>query len=55
MLSWSDLDLIDHFAWGLSNGKNRGNCAEEVSIDTLDTLVMVCGEEVGLNFVSIVF
>ena len=46
MLTWSDLDHIDHFAWGITNKKPRTS-AMEVSPETFDALLMFCGEEVG--------
>ena len=46
MLSWSDLDHIDHFAWGITSKKPRTS-AMEVSPETFDALLMFCGEEVG--------
>ena len=50
MLTWVDLDKIDHFSWGVTNKKCRSACLSEVSQDTWDILQMLCGEEVGSTF-----
>ena len=50
MLSWTEIYAIDHFAWGLVNNKPRTSCVLEVSDETLNTLLMICGEEVGSIF-----
>ena len=50
MFSWSELDTIDHFSWGLLNKKPRTSCVLEVSNDFYQTLLMLCGEEVGSIF-----
>ena len=46
MLSWQELDQIDHFAWGVGNKRCRASCVLDVSSDTYDTLRMICGDEV---------
>ena len=50
MLSWSELDKIDYFSWGLVNKKPRTSCVLEVSNETYQTLLLLCGEEVGSIF-----
>ena len=49
MLSWEELDFIDHFAWGLVNQRCRSGCLLEVSRDTSDNMIMMVGDEVGCS------
>ena len=46
MLSWKELDNMDHFAWGVENKRSRASCLLDVSSETYDTLRMICGDEV---------
>ena len=50
MLSWKELDNMDHFAWGVGNKRSRASCLLDVSSETYDTLRMICGDEVCFFF-----
>ena len=50
MLSWKELDSMDHFAWGVENKRSRASCLLDVSSETYDTLRMICGDEVCFFF-----
>ena len=53
MLSWEEVDFIDHFAWGLVNQRCRSVCLLEVSRDTSDIMIMLVGDEVGCSILSL--
>lgn len=47
MLAWKELDNLDHYSWGLVNKSPRVVCLQEISADSWDALLMLCGEKVG--------
>ena len=55
MLSWQELDSLDHYSWCPCTKKDRTACLQEIGNETWDALLMLCSEQVGSFSYSFVY